>query len=424
MLRFLIITALACLMCCHVAAQGPKVDSLYQSIFTSTSENEQIKNAAWIIDDLVRSNPSRADSLYFELQKIEKEPTDTFFGKLHSTIGRYYASKFWYSKSILEFELALEHFTLIKDSLNIASTHLVKGTSLRHLGKYEAAIDEFLKASKYAIELKHTGVMAACFNNLGIVYYFNDQMERSENYFGRALEIFESEGNALNLAKISNNIGIIFRNSGNYDKSIKYFDNSYEKFEELGLRQAYGTVFHNLGYAYLSKKEMDIGYGYLNKSVDVKKEFNDEEGLAETYVVLAEFKLKDKLVSEAMSYATKAMVLAKKHELSQLIAATNMVFSGIYKAEGNYEMALKFYEKSMEGKDSIALESNSKTIESVESQFALEKAQMEAIKEKQQHEISEAKLANQEIENQRQSDLLKLSVLAGALFIILSIFIF
>ena len=97
-------------------------------------------------------------------------------------------------------------------------------------------------------------------NNLGVIHYARGNIEKSENYFFKAIAIKEDYSDALlNLANL-------YQNTGNWQKSASQF----EKF--ISINNHDYNVFNQLGLVYLEMDDTAKAMSVLKKSLELNPE--------------------------------------------------------------------------------------------------------------------------------------------------------
>lgn len=106
-------------------------------------------------------------------------------------------------------------------------------------GYYISSINNYLKALNAAQAINDVGRASACYNNIGRIYFLQQNYTRSKEYYYKSLKIEEKLNNDL-------------------QKSIR---------------------FYNLGEAYLAQDSFDIALTYFNNSLRIEQNEQSTEGI-------------------------------------------------------------------------------------------------------------------------------------------------
>jgi tetratricopeptide (TPR) repeat protein len=165
--------------------------------------------------------------------------------------------------------------------------------------------------------------MAASYNNLGVAYKNQGELDRSLEYYLLSLKIYESLNNKEGIATNKNNIGNIYTLKKDYGQAMKYFEDSHKMFLEMGDQQKIIGSMNNLG--------------------NLHSELQ--------------------LYEQALKYYSQAwqMVVKSGHESSDPL---NHI-GNLYYRQGNYQRAIEYYNKALvltrkedSGLNKLAIEAN------------------------------------------------------------------
>ena len=75
--------------------------------------------------------------------------------------------------------------------------------------------------------------MSNAYNNIGIIYFMQNNTDKTLEYFFKDLEIAKKSGNKASIAQSYNNIGYVYNILEEYDTALKYHNKSLEIHKEL-----------------------------------------------------------------------------------------------------------------------------------------------------------------------------------------------
>jgi tetratricopeptide (TPR) repeat protein len=150
---------------------------------------------------------------------------------------------------------------------------------------------------------------------------------------------------------------------------------------------------------------------------------NDKAGIAKSYICIGSIYTTNKNHSEAISYYSKALALAKEIGIANEIRESARLLYKSYKVTGNRDLALSMYELATEMRDSIEKMDYKKEIFRQEFKFIYDKkAEADSIKSNQAKVIAAAKIAAQNAQlEKRQAQLYYL--IFGAFILLTFVFI-
>ncbi|HRX49224.1 MAG TPA: tetratricopeptide repeat protein, partial [Spirochaetota bacterium] len=196
--------------------------------------------------------------------------------------------------------------------------------------------------------------IATIYNNLGAVYYENNNIDNALNCSSKSLEIYSEIKNCNNreLAKTYNNIGIFFQIKGNLKTSLEYISKAAVIYEQEFGENDFETVklYYNLANSYNETGDYDSAIIFFNKVISYYDKFDLNsieladafQGIGYTYLIKGEHKL----VSD---YYFKALDIKKKKYGDQhpLLADIFHSIGQMFYVIGDNDLRIEYYEKSV-----------------------------------------------------------------------------
>lgn len=393
----------------------------------------------------------KADSLYTELKKAK-----------HDTSRVNIYNELCYELAFSNLELALiygkkglELSYNIKYSKGIAYASLNMGVCYFNLGQTKKS----LKYNNIALfifdKLNNKEGIANAYNNLGILYYSIGNTIKALNYYQKALNIYYLLNKKNGIARCHINIGVIYHNQKNHLKALEYYYKSLAIFELINDNKNLVTTYNNIGGIYLEYGHIKKALYYHYKALKISKEINFKLGIVnsnlnigqayenlknydkallfykKTYALLTENDYKilfldclndlselyiiQNKYDTALIYAKQAYEIFEKTNFYEQQKTNFKNLSIIFENLGNYHNSLKFNQKYINIKDSLASVENQKQLIELEAKYEAEKIEKELLNKKTKLALLEK---NKEIEFYKRWALAGL-ILAGLITIFL-----
>jgi signal transduction histidine kinase len=315
------------------------------------------------------------------------------------------------------------------------------------------------KALVLATELKYVKGIALAYNNFGIYYYLKADYPLALNYIYKSLHLFEKQNDQEGLATTNNSLGIIYVEYRDYKLALECYYNAVKASQKLNDKKSTATYLNNIGDVYLRMKDYSKALTYFEKAIQTnafektsyqsglnytniaitlnflkqyKKSiensnksiltYNNDSSLYNSYNKLElgksyyhlalEEKNKDKsnkLLQKSLNFTNESMVIFKREESLIDIRDAYSYLSKIYKAKGNHQEALSYFEKSTALNDSIFSNEN--------------KTQIEFLKTKREIDLRDKKIEIQNLKIKSESrKVYLLYTITAAVLILLSLF--
>ena len=231
------------------------------------------------------------------------------------------------------------------------------GAYLRTRGRYGDAEPFYQQALViWQQELGSTHpYVAACCNNLALLYTEQGHYEQAESFYQLALAIWQQAGNEhRNLATGFNNLGRLYLKQGKHEQAEPLFQKALLLREQLfgPLHADTATVFHNLAELSLARGQYPEAEQYYQRACTIREQqlgrqhpetMASLDGLARLYSHQGKYKQAEPLLEEIV--AAYETVLGPLHpEFATLL--NNLAI--VYEAQGRYEQVEHLYLRALD----------------------------------------------------------------------------
>ncbi|MBI5541601.1 MAG: tetratricopeptide repeat protein [Bacteroidia bacterium] len=186
--------------------------------------------------------------------------------------------------------------------------------------QYVKAIECYELALIIDKKLKNNFDIATRLNNIGLAYCAIGNYSIAIDNFHEALKIDHERNDTAKIAIRLNNIGIVYTRFEQYAKALDYFINAYKTDSVRNDKALCAARLSNIGWVYLKMKKPDQAITYLNKAIVIDTELKNEFNLAIRYNNLGNAYLLKKEYNEAINLFDKALIINRKSENKTAIA--------------------------------------------------------------------------------------------------------
>ena len=288
----------------------------------------------------------------------------------------------------------------------IASSKNAKGRVYFVQGDYRKALDLHFQALRGYEKIKDSLGIAETMNKIAAVYTREIDVENTIKYAQAAKEIAKKIGSKKSLSESFFNIARAYFFKKDYNSSIAYYQQALIISLKIGDLEGLTYVYNNMGVAYSRMGNYEKAVEFYTKSLDLNgKYIRDYTMLAATYDNLGDLKRLTSQYDSGFYYVEKGLSFAKKVNAQSRVMEGYESLMQLYKAKKDDTKALEYYEKFIALKDSLFSEQKSRSLKTLESDYAAEKAQIEI------------NLLNKE----RQVEKIRVYWLIGSLFFVIAI---
>jgi len=337
---------------------------------------------------------------------------------------------------------------LSSPSILMADLFYSRGFSHESLGDYESAVQEYLNGLEVAESLNEQKYIAEGLANLGAIYYITERFERSLIMLNDALAIANQLDDEELKGFIHSELGILYSYIGQDDKSLEFYRRSYEHYQKAGLPLYALNSLMNIGTNHSTNKRYEKAIKVFKEVIDnsegmtinqilytaytglawahIKKEDSDPEA-AHQYMLIAGQYIVDeerhdlplihaldkayilesmKRYDEALaSLADAEKLIAQEKQYQSSIPYVNVLKlrADIYFAQEDFERAFNIQTEYLKRYSQVRESNNIESIEDIRLRYESEHADLEnkLLAQKQSVHELELREASQEVEDQQ-----------------------
>lgn len=190
------------------------------------------------------------------------------------------------------------------------------------------------------------GYAQAC-NNLGLAHYAGSDLDSSEFYHRRSMEIRKRYGDDKGVAASLNNLGIIAKRRGDYPAAIRSYDESFAIKKECEDSLGMAKALNNMGLVYqrIGRLEMALEKGLA--SLRIKEALKDTAGLVATLSNIGLIFQEMEEGDQALSHFKRSLSFCKTHGSPMQDAAIRNNIGQIYILMDSSRKAKSYLDQSL-----------------------------------------------------------------------------
>jgi tetratricopeptide (TPR) repeat protein len=299
---------------------------------------------------------------------------------LVSDIGYCYLVLDKLGEALLYFSEALELSQQQNLPEEIASNYNNLANIYIKWGDYKTAADYYQKAMQIDRENGNMAYISTSLNNLGKVYEHWGKFDQAISYYREAYIIDSVAGNRARIAIRLNNMAVVYKSKGNYQKALQYFEKALEIERALGNNENVGRRLAYIGETWLDLKEYNIAKSYFHQALPLLESGRLTHDLARLYNIMATYEMAINNYNKALEMLQKSQHLAITNGLKPQIINNYRVFYEIYEKSGKPDLALEYFKKYIELRDSVFSVEGEKKLAEFQARYENEKVIQENVR--------------------------------------------
>jgi diguanylate cyclase (GGDEF)-like protein len=232
--------------------------------------------------------------------------------------------------------------SLTSPTILISELSYLRGFSLESLGDNQGAIENYLNGLEVAESLNDKKYIADGLINLGAVYYITEQYEKSMIMLNDALNIANSLDNEELKGSVNSELGILYAYMYQPEKSVKFYQASYEHYKKAGMDLYALNSLQNIAINHMEEGRYEQAIPLFEEIVQSSEKLSNNEIVGGLYLSMSiAYAMKKEPDTEiAYQYLTMAeqyMEGAQKHN-APLYFTLEKAY--VLEAMGRYDEAL------------------------------------------------------------------------------------
>ncbi|WP_074408683.1 tetratricopeptide repeat protein [Aquimarina megaterium] len=197
--------------------------------------------------------------------------------------------------------------------------------------------------------------IAGAYNCMGIVYYYQRELDSALVYFKKALTINKEISHQWGQASALHQIGAIYNLQGNYHEAIQSFQESGKIFKSKNDSLSFAKSIENIGVSYNQMRHRPKAIEYFLKAIQLHEKINDPTGVGRGYYHISHILISQHKYEEALEYLKEGLSKIEKDGNKQSIASISQNIGRCYKGLKQYDKALDYLQRVLDYKKSIGL---------------------------------------------------------------------
>lgn len=286
----------------------------------------------------------------------------------------------------------------IKDTLKIAKTYEALALAYHFTNKFDAAIENTIKAANCYYSINQINNYGNCYTDLGWRINKKD-LDKGIFYMMKGINILEKQPEQTSFLRIGayNNYGILKQRKFQLDSALYYHNKSFELClkhnDSIGM--PYALVEMGIIYNGLNKKEK--AKKILNKALEIRLKIKDNYGIADSYENLGIFYFKNKEYNKSINFFEKALRIAQKSSFNYMIRNITLYLYKCYEKEGKINSAFRYLKWNKQLTDSTNSVKIENRVRELEIQFESAEKEKELLKTRAEKAETELELSKSKI---------------------------
>jgi len=220
------------------------------------------------------------------------------------------------------------------------------------LSEYKQAISIVLQAKDIAVKQKLTEQEAKTNKLLGVIYYYQGELELALNAYQKSLGFYQKVMGKVNIfaierANLLNNIALVYTSLGEGSEALAHYQLAEPLYQKHGDDVDKIDVRYNIAILHIILKRFDVAIAMLKNTIKQRQELGDHEGVAKATANLGVAYKHSGQNILARDHVLSALKYFQQHDLKFDVASQFHNISEIYNKLFIIDKAIYYAEKSI-----------------------------------------------------------------------------
>ncbi|WP_179352056.1 tetratricopeptide repeat-containing sensor histidine kinase [Winogradskyella vidalii] len=327
-----------------------------------------------------------------------------------------------YKNTLKYINEAINLLKAIKVEKGLAACYNILATGYKNLGQYPEAMDSFMQCLHYAKKTESKVQEANAYQNIATLYLLQKDYKKSAENLDRAANLYREIGDDDGVLTTLFNFANILKEEGKYDQARKHYKTVLDYRKQEGNKAVIAYVNINLAQMLVLEERCEEAVVALRKTLALLEalKFHSDMAIVLNDLGLCESKLGHR--KEAISAFQRALTLGENQSLTIYNSDIYKNLAQLYEAEGDYENALKFYQKGVvTGEEQNSLDKE-KYVANIQERYETELKETRIKLLEKEQKLSDAELQKVELTVKRQK-LIRNALIAGFALVLITLII-
>ena len=224
-------------------------------------------------------------------------------------------------------------------NIPIADVLITTAKVYSEMGEYVRALSSLTKAHQISRSSRDQNTRANIMSSQASVLLEQEDYAVAQKYFNASFEIYRSQGNAREEARVLLNLAVLEQRQGHDDAAVKLFERTLERANAAKLVDVQIAAGAGLGGVLTAKRDFESALKAINQNLELARRVNAKTRevellwrAAQTYFAMHDY-------HESAASADKAVTLARSLRIPRLTYLAAVALGEAYAADNKVELA-------------------------------------------------------------------------------------
>ncbi len=234
------------------------------------------------------------------------------------------------------------------DPVQVIKTHIRRGKVLEQIGRWDECRQSYARALRAAQRAQRPLLLGQALNHLGQVLLLQGDYAGALKHFRKAADLFETEHDAIGMARVYGNLGNLYFRQGQYQDAKQYFSRSISTARQADPGAISAQAVAQFALAYMNQGDYEQAVRTIEEQIPLSQQLQDKPGLASLYTNLGIIYFEKGDLERALHSHQEGLALSEALGNKMLMAINIGCTGSVYERRGNYTLAMQHFVRDLE----------------------------------------------------------------------------
>jgi serine phosphatase RsbU (regulator of sigma subunit)/tetratricopeptide (TPR) repeat protein len=210
------------------------------------------------------------------LDLATKSSNNLLKGNSLRSVGRAYQGQNDFSAALNYYLQSVMIFETANDSKQLAEDHYDIAMLYNQRNAYQKSVDNLQKSIKYYQAAKDSDGEEKALNRLGDAYLALKDYNNATNSYSKLIEAYRKKGNNNGVAATLSKLAALNKINNNFDNALKFSEEKFQLHKANNQKVEAAFAANNVGFLYRQKNDNNKSVEYFNQALDLFKQASAE----------------------------------------------------------------------------------------------------------------------------------------------------
>ncbi len=377
-----------CLFCLLLGFQPltaqNNIDSLLNALDTEQSDDKKVNLLFSLSNEYFYSKPQKSIeycSMADDITQKENFQNDSIKVAVDYCLATGYSILSDTTKAFYHYNKALDLAKKIPYQIMVVDAYEGMGITYSEMKVFDRAMENYKKSREVSIQINDTLRLTNTNNNIALGYLELKQFDQAQYYLEENYNLEKDlEKDNLGFQYFANtllNLGIVFYNKKELDRSLDYYQKALHIVDSLNIPYMIMKSRSKIADVYKDKKMIEMAENYYHKAYEIAKEIGIKREISHNAFAIAKLEYEQKNYETSIQLSEEALRLIQETGSKEEVADIYQCLANNFEVIGQFKKSIAYHKRFEATRDSFINQERTKIFAELDLRYQSDKKDAE-----------------------------------------------